>query len=92
MYMSANAVALSASVVMRGMTSLRLDPPGEIARVRQDLRDHLMAGTVEGAGEPLDHLRQVAEGAAARGDREAAELRAEYERWRVRFELLAGYC
>ena len=49
------------------------------------LRDRLIAHDVEGAILPLGRLREVA--AADGADH---ELRAEYERWAFRFELLAA--
>jgi hypothetical protein len=54
----------------------------ELAFLRHQLREHLLAQDVRGAVIPLSRLHDVAE-----GDR---ELRAEYERWAFRFELLAA--
>ncbi len=54
----------------------------ELAELRQQLRERLMSQDTEGAVTPLIRLRQVAEG--------DLELRAEYERWSFRFELLAA--
>jgi hypothetical protein len=54
----------------------------ELAALRQELRDRLMRQDVAGAVTPLARLRQVADG--------DLELRAEYERWSFRFELLAA--
>ena len=54
----------------------------ELAELRQALRDRLMSQDPEGAVTPLARLRQVAEG--------DLELRAEYERWSFRFEMLAA--
>jgi hypothetical protein len=56
----------------------------ELAELRQQLRDRLVAQDVGGANVPLARLRQVA---VSEGD---LELRAEYERWSFRFELLAA--
>lgn len=56
----------------------------ELAELRQELRDRLMRQDPAGATQPLARLRQVA---LADGD---LELRAEYERWSFRFELLAA--
>ena len=53
----------------------------EVARIRQELRERLMSQRAEGAGEILARLRGLAE-------REST-LRSEYERWALRFELLA---
>lgn len=52
----------------------------ELARIRQELRERLMAGHHEGADEVLRRL------CIAAGDDSA--LRCEYERWRLRFDLL----
>lgn len=57
----------------------------ELAFLRQALRDRLIAQDVAGAVIPLGRLREVA--AAAGADQ---ELRAEYERWSFRFDLLAA--
>ena len=54
----------------------------ELAFLRQSLRERLVAQDVAGASAPLTRLREVAVG--------DAELRAEYERWAFRFELLAA--
>jgi hypothetical protein len=54
----------------------------ELAELRHLLRERLMAQDVVGATTPLARLRQVAGG--------DVELRAEYERWSFRFELLAA--
>ena len=54
----------------------------ELAFLRHQLREHLLAQNVDGAAAPLSRLHEV-----AAGDR---ELRAEYERWAFRFELLAA--
>jgi hypothetical protein len=56
----------------------------EVARIRQELRERLMSDRFDGAGEWLARLRLLAEGEAG-----GLELWSEYERWRVRFELLA---
>jgi hypothetical protein len=53
----------------------------EVARIRQELRDRLMSDRFDGAGEWLARLRLLAE--------DTAELQSEYERWKVRFEMLA---
>ena len=58
----------------------------ELARIRQELRERLMTCRHEGADPVLDRLRTVAEDFAMI----APELRGEYERWRLRFDLLAA--
>ncbi len=57
----------------------------ELAFLRQALRDRLSAQDVNGAVVPLGRLREVA--AAEDADH---ELRAEYERWAFRFEMLVA--
>jgi hypothetical protein len=59
----------------------------EVARIRQELRDRLMSDQHEGAASALARLRYLAEEAV---DTASAELRGEYERWKVRFEILAA--
>ena len=54
----------------------------ELAFLRQALRERLIAQDVNGAVIPLGRLREV-----ATGDH---ELKAEYDRWLFRFELLAA--
>ncbi len=54
----------------------------ELARIRSELRDRLMSQRHEGSGQLLARLRLAAEG--------DADLRSEYERWRLRFDLLAA--
>ncbi len=54
----------------------------ELAELRHLLRERLMAQDVDGATGALSRLRQVAGG--------DIDLRAEYERWSFRFELLAA--
>jgi hypothetical protein len=53
----------------------------ELAELRQVLRDGLTASDVRGAWPALERLRQVAGS--------DVELRAEYERWSFRFDLLS---
>jgi hypothetical protein len=55
----------------------------ELAYLRHALRERLNAQDAHGAVIPLTRLREV----AAAGD---GELRAEYQRWAFRFELLAA--
>jgi hypothetical protein len=57
----------------------------DLARMRRELRDRLLSQVGEGAPEILDRFRRAAEQDPDR----AAELRSEYERWRLRFDLLA---
>lgn len=59
----------------------------EVARIRQELRDRLMSDRHEGAGEVLARFRQLAEENSLTA---SPELRNEYERWKVRFEILAA--
>jgi hypothetical protein len=53
----------------------------ELARIRQELRERLMSQQCDGAQDVLARLRIAAEN--------DIELRSEYERWRLRFDLLA---
>ena len=62
----------------------------DLSRVRRELRDRLMAGTAQGADDALARLGRSVDHAAAHGGADAAELRAEHDRWRLRFELLAA--
>lgn len=57
----------------------------EVARIRQELRERLMSDRFEGADGILARLLQLAE----LHDAEGMGLRGEYERWKMRFELLA---
>lgn len=57
----------------------------ELARIRQELRARLMTRCFDGAAEVLARLRLVVEA------NPAPELRSEYERWRLRFELLTVF-
>jgi hypothetical protein len=57
----------------------------ELARIRQELRDRLMSCRPDGADTVLARLRAVADDFAST----SPELRGEYERWRLRFDLLA---
>lgn len=52
------------------------------ARIRQELRERLMAERTDGVWETLRAFGQLAE--------QHPELKAEVERWRFRFELLAA--
>jgi hypothetical protein len=64
----------------------------EVARIRQELRERLMSQRHEGAETVLDRLHQIIEKVSATdGAMEPElELHAEYERWKLRFELLAS--
>ena len=53
----------------------------ELARIRSELRERLMTQRHEGSDGLLARMRLAAEG--------DADLRSEYERWRLRFDLLA---
>lgn len=53
-----------------------------LAELRRELRERLMSQDPNGALSPLARLREVCDG--------DLELRAEYERWFFRFELLAA--
>lgn len=53
----------------------------ELARIRHELRERLMAEKYDGVDELLERLH-----IAGRND---TELRCEYERWRLRFDLLS---
>jgi hypothetical protein len=57
----------------------------ELAFLRQALRERLNAQDAHGAVLPLTRLREV-----AASDHTDHELRAEYERWAFRFEMLAA--
>jgi len=56
----------------------------ELARIRGELRLRLMSRRHDGTSEILRRLERAAQQQPAR----AAELRSEYERWRMRFELM----
>ena len=53
----------------------------ELARIRQELRDRMTSMHGDGASDVLARLRLIAD--------DHTELRSEYERWRLRFELLS---
>jgi hypothetical protein len=53
----------------------------ELARIRSELRERLMSQRHEGSESLLARLLRAADG--------DADLRSEYERWRLRFDLLA---
>jgi hypothetical protein len=57
----------------------------ELARIRGELRLRLMSRRYDGTSEILLRLKE----AASRAPESAHELNNEYERWRVRFEMLA---
>jgi hypothetical protein len=56
----------------------------ELARIRHELRERLMSRRADGAGELLERLRAACEN----DELASAELRGEYERWRLRFQLM----
>jgi hypothetical protein len=56
--------------------------PQVLARLRQDLRERLMSGTVSGVWDVLAAFRCLAEADPA--------LIPEYRRWSLRFDLLAA--
>ena len=58
----------------------------EVAKIRHELRVRLLSEQHQGAWEILARLRQIAE---AEKSPSRLELRGEYERWKVRFDLLA---
>jgi hypothetical protein len=59
----------------------------ELARIRQTLRERLMSQRGEDVTDILERLRQVAENEEVF----MPELRNEYERWKLRFDLLAAF-
>jgi len=59
----------------------------ELARIRQQLRERLMSQRSEDSSVILERLRQVAENEEV----SSPELRSEYERWKLRFDLLAAF-
>ena len=61
---------------------MRYHEARELADLRQRLRDHLIAQDAAAASTTLQRLREVAD--------DDMDLRAEYERWSFRFELLAA--
>jgi hypothetical protein len=57
----------------------------EMARLRKELRDRLMNERTDGVADVLACLRRFAD----RQDDGVSDLRREYDRWRLRFELIA---
>jgi hypothetical protein len=55
----------------------------ELARIRTDLRDRLMSQRYEGAPAVLRRFDEIAG--------IEPDLRSEYERWRMRFQLLSAW-
>ncbi len=53
-----------------------------VARIRQELRERLMAENADGVWDLLAAFARIAEA--------HPELEAEVTRWRVRFEMIAG--
>jgi hypothetical protein len=62
----------------------------EVAQIRQELRLRLMSAEYEGAEDVLARFRFIAFYQSDEGEREDPDLRSEYERWKVRFELLSA--
>ena len=58
----------------------------ELARIRSELRMRLMSRRYDDTSSVLGRLREVAESSVLGSD----ELRSEYERWRLRFEMLGA--
>ena len=58
----------------------------ELARIRAELRVRLMSRRYDGT---RDILRQLKEAALQQGGAGDSGLRGEYERWKMRFEMLA---
>lgn len=58
----------------------------ELARIRGELRMRLMSRRYDGTAEILKRLQKAAD----RAPEHAGELRNEYERWRMRFEMLTA--
>jgi hypothetical protein len=54
----------------------------EVSKIRQELRERLMAEKLDGVSEILACLQRLAEKDVR------ADLKNEVERWRVRFELM----
>ena len=63
----------------------------ELARIRAELRVRLMSRRYDGTRDILRQLEEAAkqESAAPGGGAGDSGLRGEYERWRMRFEMLA---
>jgi len=59
----------------------------ELARIRQLLRERLLSQRSEDVIGILERLREVAENEEVT----SPELRSEYERWKLRFDLLAAF-
>ena len=59
----------------------------ELARIRHQLRERLMSQRGEDVTAILERLRHVAENEEI----SSPEIRGEYERWKLRFDLLAAF-
>ena len=59
----------------------------ELARIRQLLRERLLSQRSEDVVGILERLREVADNEQC----SSPELRSEYERWKLRFDLLAAF-
>jgi hypothetical protein len=58
----------------------------ELARIRHQLRERLMSQRSEDVNAILERLRAV-----VAENEEVVELRSEYERWKLRFDLLDAF-
>ena len=61
----------------------------EVAKIRHELRARLLSEHHEGAWEILARLLELAQDEKSPSQ---LELRGEYERWKVRFDLLVSDC
>jgi hypothetical protein len=59
----------------------------EVARIRQELRERLMAERIAGVGGILARLTELS---LKEAPEDRAELVREIERWRIRFDVLAS--
>ncbi len=58
----------------------------ELARIRHQLRERLMSQHSDDVAAILERLRTV-----VAENEEVPELRSEYERWKLRFDLLSAF-
>lgn len=58
----------------------------ELARIRSELRLRLMSRRYDGTTEILRRLQEAVD----RNPQSSSELRNEYARWKMRFDMLAG--
>ncbi len=61
-----------------------------LAEVRHELRVHLMAEEPEGVGDLLSSLWRLLSSQSRIAEDERVDARGEYERWKLRFEMLAS--